>query len=130
DTPVVTITHVRVIDGTGAPAKEDQTVVIRLGQIASVGPSAQRETQNAERSTVLLDGTGKTLIPGLVMVHEHMFYPPNAVTSTPTYVEHAFSFPKMYLAAGITTARTGGSMEPYADLNLRRWIDAGIVAGP
>src|SRR4051812_6422588 len=95
DSPVVMITHVRVIDGTGAPAMENQTVVIRDGKIASIAPSnAERTTPNAERQTVF-DGTGKTLIPGLVMLHEHMFYPPNAVTSTPTYVEHAYSFPKM-----------------------------------
>src|SRR5204863_2458732 len=50
--------------------------------------------------------------------------------STPTYTELAYSFPRLYLGAGITTARTGGSMEPYADLNLRKWIDAGTIPGP
>jgi hypothetical protein len=36
----------------------------------------------------------------------------------------------MYLAAGVTTARTAGSVEPYTDLNLKQWIDAGRMPGP
>src|SRR5436190_17300168 len=40
DTPTVVLTHVRVIDGTGAPARPDQTIVIRDGQIAAVGTGA------------------------------------------------------------------------------------------
>jgi hypothetical protein len=38
--------------------------------------------------------------------------------------------PPLYLAAGVTTARTTGSMEPYADLNIKQNIDAGQVPGP
>ncbi len=41
-----------------------------------------------------------------------------------------FSAPRLYLAAGVTTMRTTGSVEPYADLNLRRDIDAGKLPGP
>src|SRR6516164_5371029 len=37
--PVFALTHVRVIDGSGAPAKEDQTIVIENGKIQSVGPA-------------------------------------------------------------------------------------------
>lgn len=123
DTAAIAITGVRVIDGTGAPPRDDQTVVIRDGKILSV-ERAGADVPGAAR----IDGTGKTLIPGLVMVHEHMFYPtpgPSAV-----YGEMAFSFPRLYLAAGVTTARTGGSMHPYADLTLRKWIDAGVIPGP
>src|SRR5512143_450414 len=40
DTPTVALTHVRVIDGTGAPARADQTIVIRDGVIAAVGAAA------------------------------------------------------------------------------------------
>jgi len=126
DTPLVAIRNVRVIDGTGAPPKENQTVVISGGKITAIAPS----TYNLSPTTFIIDGTGKTLTPGFVMVHEHMFYPPSAVVSTPTYIELAYSFPRLYLGAGITTARTGGSMSPYADLNIRRWIDAGTIPGP
>ena len=41
-----------------------------------------------------------------------------------------FSAPRLYLAAGVTTMRTTGSVEPYADLNLKREIDAGKLVGP
>src|SRR6266576_551834 len=37
DTPVVALTHVRVIDGTGAAPKEDQTLIIRDGNIVLLG---------------------------------------------------------------------------------------------
>jgi imidazolonepropionase-like amidohydrolase len=42
----------------------------------------------------------------------------------------ADSAPRLYLAGGVTTARTGGSMEPYTDLALRKQIDAGLTPGP
>src|SRR6478735_2933104 len=72
DAPVVAITHVRVIDGTGAPAREDQTLIIRAGNIAALGPAA---TVAVPEGATVVDGTGKSVMPGLVMVHEHLYYP-------------------------------------------------------
>jgi imidazolonepropionase-like amidohydrolase len=123
DSPVVVIRNVRVIDGTGAAPRESQTVTIRGGKIASIAPS----TQNPAPNTHSIDGTGKTLIPGLVLVHEHLFYPGAAGAF---YPEQPSVFPRLYLGAGITTARTGGSMSPYTDLSVKRSIDAGRLAGP
>ena len=40
DTSLLALTNVRVIDGTGAPARDGQTIVIRDGKIAAVGPAA------------------------------------------------------------------------------------------
>ena len=68
DAPTVAITHVRVIDGTGAAAKPDQTIIITDGKIAAVGPSASTQPPAGAQ---VIDGTGKSVIPGLVMVHEH-----------------------------------------------------------
>jgi len=123
DDPVITLTHVRVIDGTGAAARADQTIVIRDVSIAAVGSAQSTATPAGAH---VIDMTGKTAMPGLVMVHEHMFYPAGSAS----YNELPVSFPRLYLAGGVTTMRTGGSMAPYADLNLRRWIDAGEVPGP
>jgi imidazolonepropionase-like amidohydrolase len=122
--PVIALTHVRVIDGTGAPAAENQTLIIDHGKIAAVGAYGMAVPAGAQT----LDLAGHTVIPGMVGMHEHLFYPSGG--GIPMYNEMAFSFPRLYLASGITTARTGGSLEPYADLNVKRLIDAGRMPGP
>ena len=126
--PVLAITHVRVIDGNGTGAKENQTVLLRDGRIAAVG----RHVKLPVDATVI-DGSGQTLIPGLVGMHDHMFYPApkvNPAAKEAIYPEQASSFPKLYLAGGVTTIRTTGSVEPYTDLGLKKMIDAGLIAGP
>lgn len=125
DAPVVAIEHVRVIDGTGAPARDDQTVVIDHGKIAAVGPAA---STSVPAGAHVLNLPGHTVIPGLVGMHEHLFYPSGG--GIPMYTEQAFSFPRLYLATGVTTARTAGSLEPYTDINVKRLIDEGRMPGP
>ena len=125
DAPVVALTHVRVIDGTGAAAVEDQTIVIAEGRIEAIGDAAStRIPEGAE----VLELEGHTVIPGIVGMHEHLFYP--AGSNPALYPTLGVTFPKLYLANGVTTARTGGSMEPYLDQNIKRRIDAGQMAGP
>src|SRR5215472_4237023 len=70
--PVIAFTHVELVDGTGAKARTDMTVVEKDGRITAIGPSSQLTPP--EGATVI-DGTGKALLPGLVLMHEHMFYP-------------------------------------------------------
>jgi imidazolonepropionase-like amidohydrolase len=123
DAPVVVLTHVRVIDGTGAPAREDQTVVISKGKIESVSDVA---SASVPKDAQVLDLHGYSVIPGLVGMHDHMFYPMGNVV----FGEMAFSFPRLYLAGGVTTIRTGGSLEPYTDLEIKKKIDAGGMPGP
>ncbi len=123
--PTLALTHVRVIDGTGAEPAEDRTIVIAQGKIVSIAPAASAAIPSGART---LDFTGHTVIPGLVGMHEHLFYPSGG--GIPMYNEMAFSFPRLYLAAGVTTARTGGSLEPFTDLNLKRLIDSGTMPGP
>ena len=123
--PVVALEHVRVIDGTGAAPREDQTVIIDHGKIAAAGPVAIIAVPNGAQ---VIDLTGNTVIPGIVGMHEHLFY--NSGEGIPTYNEQAFSFPRLYLACGVTTARTAGSLEPYTDLSVKKLIDAGRMPGP
>jgi imidazolonepropionase-like amidohydrolase len=121
--PVVALTHVRVIDGTGAAAREDQTVVLNKGKIEWVGDAS---AANVSKDAQVLDLHGYSVIPGLVGMHDHMFYP----VGDGVFGEMAFSFPRLYLAGGVTTIRTTGSLEPYTDLELKKSIDAGEMPGP
>lgn len=123
DTPIIALTHVRVIDGTGAAAREDQTVILDKGNIGSIGDAA---AASIPKDAQVLDLHGYSVIPGLVGMHDHMFYPAGEAV----FHEMAISFPRLYLAAGVTTIRTTGSIEPYMDLALRKKIDAGEAAGP
>lgn len=123
DAPVVALTHVRVIDGTGAPARDDQTIVLSKGKIESV---ADASSATVPKDAQILDLHGYTVVPGLVGMHDHMFYP----AGNGVFSEMAFSFPRLYLAAGVTTIRTTGSLEPYTDLELKHAIDAGQMPGP
>jgi imidazolonepropionase-like amidohydrolase len=117
--PVVALTHVRVVDGTGAPAREEQTVLLRDGRIAAVGPAV---AVPAEARVIEL--RGHTVIPGLVQLHEHTYLGGLSRNGPLTAGAH------LYLAAGVTTAMTAGSQLPYDELNLKRAIDAGVVPGP
>jgi imidazolonepropionase-like amidohydrolase len=123
DTPVVALTHVRVIDGTGAAAREDQTIVLNRGKIESVGDASAATLPSDAQ---VLDLSGDTVIPGLVGMHDHMFY----LVAPGSFGEMVYSFPRLYLAGGVTTIRTTGSLEPYTDLEIRKAIDMGKMPGP
>ena len=132
--PVLALTHVRVIDGHGGAALEDRTIVLRDGRIAALGDARMPLPPDAR----VLDLTGRTAIPGLVGMHNHLMYtasinideenklPPPGFLVT----ELAFSAPRLYLASGVTSMRTAGSIEPYTDLNIRRLIDELKMPGP
>jgi enamidase len=119
----VVIRGVQLIDGTGAPARAGMSVEIRDGRISRVGTVAEvGEPAGAE----IVDGTGHTLTPGLVMLHEHMFYP----SGQARYNTNEISFPPLYLAGGVTTLRTGGSVDTYTDLRIAQHVEEGRVVGP
>ncbi|PYX10797.1 MAG: amidohydrolase [Acidobacteria bacterium] len=121
--PVVALTHVRIIDGTGAAAREDQTIVVSGGKIQSVSDASSAK---APASAQMLDLHGYSVIPGLVGMHDHMFYPMGNIV----FGEMAYSFPRLYLAGGVTTIRTTGSLEPYTDLEIKKAVDSGAMPGP
>ncbi len=121
DSGTVAITGVMVIDGKGGAAKQGQTVVIADGRIADVGPNVK-----APAGARVIDGSGMTLVPGMVGMHDHMFY-----TAAGGYANQmSFTAPRLYLASGVTTVRTTGSRSPYADINLKHAVDGGEVPGP
>jgi imidazolonepropionase-like amidohydrolase len=123
--PLIALTNVRVIDGTGAAPAENQTILISDGKISLVGPTDATTYPDTAKS---IDLTGYTVLPGLVGMHNHLFFPMGG--SPPIYSSMAISFPRLYLALGVTTIRTTGSVAPYTDLETKRLVDAGKMIGP
>jgi len=119
--PVVALTHVRLVDGTGSPARDDQTVIVRGGRIAAVGPSA---TTRLPRGARVMDLTGHAVLPGLVQLHEHTYF--GGVGKTVQMNASAY----LYLAFGVTTAMTAGSQLAEKEAALKRDVDAGRMPGP
>lgn len=123
DDELIIIENVRVIDGSGSAALESQNITIRNGIIESVS------SQLVEGPGVRIDGTGKTVIPGLIMFHEHLLYN-NATVNVPNYTSEALAMPPLYLAGGATTIRTAGTMDGHHDIQIKSWIDEGRWPGP
>ena len=124
DAPIVALTHVRLIDGTGQPARDDQTVVIEGEKIRAVGASADVTVPADAR---VLDLRNRSVIPGIVGLHDHMYYgSPVGGSMRPML----FSYPRLFLAAGVTTIRTTGSVDSYQELNLRESIGKWEMPGP
>ncbi len=134
DQPLIALANVRVIDGTGAPAQEHRTIILKNGRIDAITDAAVALPAGAH----VIDLAGRSVIPGLVGMHNHLMYTASINMDEDDKIplpgffvtELAFSAPRMYLAAGVTTMRTTGSIEPYTDLNIRRMIDAFQIPGP
>ncbi|UCG28525.1 MAG: hypothetical protein JSV24_03970, partial [Bacteroidales bacterium] len=123
---ITALTNATIIDGTGSGATHNMTIIINNNLIEEIIRSDDAIIPGNAR---VIDCTGKTVIPGLVMLHEHLFY------SMPfenhfTVGQMSFTFPRLYLAGGVTTIRTAASIETQTDLNLKQWIDRGKITGP
>ncbi len=126
--PALLITNAHLIDGSGIAVSGLQDVAIIDGRIASVTPAGQ---QAPNEQAEIIDGSGKTLMPGLVMVHEHLFYNDHKREAMlPHYMSEAPTFAALYLAHGITSARTGGTMNITDDLAIKKAVDGGRHLGP
>jgi Amidohydrolase family len=96
----IAIAHVTVIDGTGAPARTDQTVLIEAGRIVGIGPSSSTQAPPTAR---IIDARGLYLIPGMWDLHVHIW-------------DADLAFP-LFLANGVTGVRnTGGHPD-----ELKQW---------
>ena len=121
--PVVALTNVTVIDGTGAAPKPNQTVVIQNGRIAEVGAAGSVRVPSGART---MDLAGSTVIPGIVGMHDHLFY----TAAGGRAAQMSFTGPRLYLGSGVTTIRTTGGRAPYAEINTKEAIDSGRTPGP
>ena len=116
---VLAISHVTVIDMTGAPSAPDQTVLIDKEKIIALGPS---NSISIPYGAKVLDARGRFLIPGLSDMHVHLTGAgePNG--------SRKFLLP-LLVANGITTVRDmGGSVELLK--GLREEIATGKLLGP
>ncbi|MFA0963870.1 amidohydrolase family protein [Roseivirga sp. BDSF3-8] len=113
------IQNVTLIDGTGGNPGQNQSVLIEDGLIKAVGETG---TIRLPRGTKVVDGTGKTLMPGLVGMHNHMHMPGIQFLGEWGAL--------LYLAAGVTTMQTCGSASPVEEIRLVEQIDSGLVEGP
>src|SRR5216683_4569757 len=116
------VTLVPAVPARAAP-RPDQTVVIRDGKIAEVGPA---QTVRVPAGVRTMDLSGSTVIPGLVGMHDHLFY----TAAGSRFAQMSYTGQRLYLAAGVTTIRTTGSRSPYAEINLKDQIDRGLEPGP
>ncbi len=119
----VALTHVRIIDGTGAPAKDDQTIIIQSGRIRNIGDSSAIPLAGMAQ---VMELRGYTALPGLIGMHDHLFYalPPG------NQFQEISNFPKLYLAAGVTSVRTAGALDIAAERRTKERIEAGKDVGP
>jgi imidazolonepropionase-like amidohydrolase len=128
DSSFIALTHCQLADVKNLKVLEDQTVIVRNGIITAVGDSKRTPPPPG---SMVIDLAGKSLLPGFVLLHEHMYYADYSADFSYLHVKQLpFTFPKLYLACGATTIRTAGSVEPYSDLNLKRDIDQGRILGP
>jgi imidazolonepropionase-like amidohydrolase len=130
----VVLEHVEIIDGTGGAAQYDRNVTIENGKLAMLSAGADEQPRDG---TTLLDLRGYTVMPGIVGMHDHLWFAtlpnlrPDQTSDRPGLRhEMAFSAPRLYLAGGVTTIRTAGSVAPYTDIWVARNIAAGVMLGP
>lgn len=134
------LADVRCIDGVGDAPREHVDVLVEDGRIASIeghiAPGSGRTTELGGDGTMLVDGTGATLLPGLIDAHAHYTFDPTegslqaiAHRSDDEILERARQHAALALRAGITTARGAGSIRNL-ECRLRDEIAAGRTPGP
>ena len=127
------LTNARVVDGSGAPALEDATLVINGSVIEYVGASANAPQPGPDARVV--DLGGKSVVPGLFNAHVHL------ALRLPFTERRIDQFTVGYrtmliyrraleaITTGTTTIRCVGEAH-FADIDVRNAINKGVVAGP
>ena len=130
---LLALTHVTLIDGTGTPARADQTIVLRGDTIAAVFPSA---TDPPPAGAEALDLTGRFVIPGLIDTHVHLATDPSEGDRRPAVEQRL----RNALHGGVTVVRDmAGDGRVLADLSRAALVGdiespaiyyAAVMAGP
>lgn len=123
------IVGVTVIDGTGAPARPNMTVLVAGGRIQAV-----RAAGATPAGAEVIDGRGRYLLPGFIdsNVHLSVYGNPARRDTSVKYADHgeqlAVEFTQRALKAGVTTLRDSyGVLAPV--LAVRDRVDRGELVG-
>ncbi len=123
DAPVVALQGVTLLDGVGGPPRRNQTVVVQGNRIGAVGAAGEVAVPAGAEVVEL---SGHTVVPGMVGLHNHLFYMAAGGRMHPM----SYTGQRLYLASGVTTIRTTGSLATYAEINLKDEIERGLQPGP
>ncbi|MAQ76520.1 MAG: amidohydrolase [Aquimarina sp.] len=112
--------NVSFIDGTGTSLKRNYSILIKNGIFDTIVSTS--DLNNLKTNTKIIDLDGKTIIPGIIGMHNHLHIPqfPN--------IGRIAS--KLYLASGVTTIQTCGATNPEDEISLARRIEKGEEIGP
>jgi imidazolonepropionase-like amidohydrolase len=134
----IVIRHGTLIDGTGAPPRPNEAVVIEGNRITSTGPLPPDVHPEDRHHVQVIDADGQWLLPGLIDGHCHLsfgFPQVSAVTSARGTTSPGFSAlraarnAQQVLRSGVTSiAVPGGTW--FIDVALRDAIAAGLLEGP
>lgn len=117
--------NLTIVDGTGGAPKVNHDIFINGDKIEAIGVDL-----HIPENVTVINMEGKSAMPGMVMLHEHLFYPKTTPEKTYGVDQMSYSFPKLYLAGGVTTMRTAGSIMPQSDVNIKKAIAQGKIPGP
>lgn len=128
------ISSVAVFDGTGGPLLHDRSVLVEGNRISWIRPS---DTAPDVPGAQVVDGTGRTLLPGLMNNHVHLGSDvaesarsgDTLATSVVAATAHATNNLRETIATGVTSVRDCGSVEGFA-IEVRDLVEQGVLPGP
>jgi imidazolonepropionase-like amidohydrolase len=119
----IAIVHARIIDGRGGSVISDGSIVIRGEKIEAVGAGPAVSIPTGAQ---LIDGAGRTVIPGLADMHVHLIGGWDGETTDMLSYRRYLN---ALLYAGVTTVLDTGNVEPYI-LQIRQEVAASRLPGP
>jgi imidazolonepropionase-like amidohydrolase/Tol biopolymer transport system component len=122
---VLALRDARLLPMTGDGVVESGTVVVRGGQIAAVGPAG---TVDVPPEATVRDVSGKTIVPGLIDVHQHALalLGRDPLRNLPDSLGPASAL----LAYGVTTTRDPALLSNVRDVSMIELLNTGRVPGP
>jgi imidazolonepropionase-like amidohydrolase len=127
------IRNVTVIDGLGGEPRRDWAVAVEGGRIAWIGPAAQAP---AFRPEAVIDGAGRSLLPGMINCHVHLcndgaadLFGQVLNDTIPIATIRSVLNARLTLRAGITTVRDCGAANQIA-IEIGKAVDRGLIEGP